>query len=553
MTTRKEEGAIPPKKAARISIALVYPNSYRVGMANLGFQHIYKYLNSIPDLSCERFFVDWPDSEQWKKGKLTSEETRAGLSEFSIIAFSLPFESDYPNIPKALICSSIPVFQKDRGPYDPLVIAGGISVSMNPEPVADFLDIVFIGEILEYIGQRAVQGQGFFQHLKESLIDSGLSNRERIYGRMKDFTGVYIPSAYSVEYDKQGLVKEINVKEGFPKIIKAVKGISKETTVPVSNVFSEEAEFGTSLLVETNRGCSRGCRFCAAGWIHFPVRYRKFESFLGDVNTAIEKNRTVGIVGSDLAGHPQLEEILDHIIEKGGRFSLSSIRPEGLTQRIIELMARSGQKTATLAPEVASERLKKLIGKNIPSERFIELINKLVNEGIPNVRLYFMMGLPTETDQDFRDIIDFILECKEAFLEASKPIGRIGTLSVQINPFTPKPWTPFQWSRMENQTTLNKRAKIARKRLLKEPNIKLRIESIKEAAIQALLSRGDRRLSRVILKVISGEKWPQALKTEGLTMDFYVTRDRSFEEKLPWDIVYHGINKDRLWRASPTG
>ncbi len=550
MATRKEEGTILPKKAARISVALVYPNSYRVGMANLGFQHIYKYLNSIPDLSCERFFIDWPDNGQWDKFKLVSEETGASLNKFSIIAFSLPFESDYPNIPKALICSSIPVFQKDRGQYDPVVLAGGISVSMNPEPVADYMDIVFIGEVLGDTGESGNQKQSFFQLLIETLVEFGITNREKIYERMKDITGVYVPSAYSVEYDTKGLVSGVSVKQGFPPIVKAAKRMSKEAPIPISTVFSEEAEFGANLLVETNRGCSRGCKFCAAGWIHFPVRYRKFESFISEVDSAIANNRTVGIVGSDLAGHPQLEHILDHIIEKGGKFSLSSIRPEGLTQRIIELMARSGQRTATLAPEAASERLKKLMGKNIPSKRFIELINRLVKAGIPNVRLYFMMGLPTETDQDFQDIIDFVLECKEAFLEASKPIGRIGWLSVQINPFVPKPWTPFQWSRMEDQTTMDKRAKIVRKRLLKEPNIKLRIESIKEAAIQALLSRGDRRLSKVTLKAISGEKWSQALKTEGLTMDFYVTRQRSFEETLPWDIVYHGVSKDRLWKAS---
>lgn len=544
-----ERGALISRTGSIISLALVYPNSYAVGMANLGFQFLYNHINSLPNLSCERFFVEAGQPGKNAPSAPFSEETGRPLSHFPIIAFSIPFESDYPNIVKALISSSIPLFQEERAARDPFVMAGGVSVSMNPEPMADFMDLIYVGEIAENIKIQGSKFGSFLSRLAELVIELGPGQREDIYLHMKEFPGVYIPSAHTVHYNDRNLIQKIDTRAGFPEITRAVKRRSIHDPVPVSTLFSSEAEFGESTLIETNRGCSRGCKFCAAGWIHFPVRHRKFESFKTAIDSAIDQGLKVGLVGSDLAGRPDLEEVLSYIIESRGEFSLSSIRPEGLTPRVMELMAATGQKTATLAPEVASGRLKRVIGKEIPSERFIELIRDLVCAGIPNVRLYFMMGLPTETDEDFKTIIDFTLEARAVFVEASRPKGRIGKLSVQINPFVPKPWTPFQWSAMATPAQLSERARIARNALKKTPNLKLRIESIREAVTQALLSRGDRRVSRVMVRTLSGENWNQALKAQGLTADLYNTRERRFEEILPWDVTYHGVPKERLWKA----
>jgi radical SAM superfamily enzyme YgiQ (UPF0313 family) len=359
--------------------------------------------------------------------------------------------------------------------------------------------------------------------------------------------GAYVPSAYSFDYSESGAVAAINVEQGFPQTVRALKRRSEEAPVPVSVLFSPEAEFGDSFLVETNRGCGRGCRFCASGWAHFPVRHAGFKRFRKQINQAIDAGRTIGLIGSDLAGHPELEEMLSHIVKRGGKFSLSSIRPEGLTPGIINLLARTGQKTATLAPETAARRMKKVIGKEIASERFYELVEQLVAAGIPNLRFYFMIGLPTEAEEDAQSIVDFVTESRKIFVEASRPLKRIGKIGVQINPFVPKPWTPFQWAPMLTIHELERRLRVVRKGLSRQSNISVRAESAKQAIIQGLLSRGDRRTASAILKA-AGQAggWWGVVKKEDIDLDFYVHRERPADEIFPWESVFHGITKKQL-------
>jgi len=548
MSRLKEIGAIHKTVAGALPVALVYPNTYRVGMGNLGFQTLYAYLNELPDITAERFFV--PD-ESRDAGKGTpsprSEESGRPLAEFRIIAFSVPFENDYPAIPGMLISAGIPPLQKDRGPSDPLVIAGGVSVSMNPEPLAPFLDMAFIGEV----EQPSAGGDHFFSALADALSmgSEPLEDRQAFLGTFRDISGVYVPSAYTVRFGEDGTIHAFEPSSGFPTRIKAVKRRSRDAAVPVSVLFSPEAEFGNSLLLEVTRGCGRGCRFCAAGWIHMPVRHARLETFRHHVDHAIRSGRTVGLIGSDLAGHPEIEEMLGYVVEQGGTFSLSSIRPEGLTDRVLELLAQTGQKTATLAPEVASPRLKAVIGKQIPSERFHELVEKLVQAGIPNVRFYFMIGLPSETDEDAQAIADFVTEARQVFVRASRQKGRIGHIAVQVNPFVPKPWTPFQWAAMAAPSILERRVKIIRAGLRKQPNIVLRVESIRQAFVQAVLSRGDRRLAGALLRTAGQQgRWTGVFKKEGIDADFYAPRNRGEHEIFPWDLTDHGVSKRALWR-----
>lgn len=547
MTRLGEKGAIRKPRGPTIPVAIVYPNVYRVGMGNLGFQFLYHYLNAHPCFSAERFFSPHPRRNQkgHEHGPL-SEESHRRLTDFTLIAFSVPFENDYPAIPGTLLAAGIPPFQKDRNSSDPLVIAGGVSVSINPEPVAPFLDLVFIGEV-----EDEREEDGFFYRLADVLSSAskGVGHRRGILDQFRGVPGVYVPSAYHFDFEKDGLVEAIRVKPGFPDRVTAVKRPSKEGPVPVSVLFSPEAEFGESLLVETNRGCGRGCRFCAAGWIHFPVRHAAFHRFSLDVDGAIEAGRTVGLIGSDLAGHPELEDILESIVDRGGKFSLSSIRPEGLSPRVIQLLARTGQKTATLAPEVASPRLKKVIGKEIPSERFYELVERLVGAGIPNLRFYFMIGLPTETDEDISALVDFVVTSRSIFLATSKPLKKIGKIGVQVNPFIPKPWTPFQWAPMERSSTLQKRVKIIQAGLGKQPNLVVRVESIRQAMRQGVLSRGDRRVAHALHQMaIQNTARQDIFKSEGVDPAFYLYRERSSDEIFPWDVTDHGVRKDVLWR-----
>ncbi len=550
MTRPQEKGAILKPHGSALPVAVVYPNVYRVGMANLGFQFLYQYLNSQPRFFAERFFLpDRAACDMVSLRGLASEESGRPLRDFRLIAFSIPFENDYPAVPAMLGSAGIPPLQADRGRNDPVVIAGGVSVSINPEPLGPFMDLIHIGELED----RTDGGRHIFFDLIADLMDSSRKlpgNRKEFLQQFRDVSSIYVPSAYTFAFRDDGLIGSFHADQGFPSVVSAGKRRSTNASVPVSVIFSPDTEFGDSLLVETNRGCSRGCRFCAAGWTHFPVRYRTFESFQHQVDTALAAGRTVGLVGSDLAGHPELEEILTYIVTKGGRFSLSSIRPEGLSPTVIELMAANGQKTATLAPEVASPRLKQLIGKAIPAERFHELVESLVTGGIPNVRFYFMIGLPGETDADVEEIAQFVLRCREIFVNASRPVGRIGKIGVQVNPFVPKPWTPFQWAAMAGPNDLRKRVELLRRHLRKASNLTLRVESVKQARLQACLSRGDRRLAAALINMAGSSKpWTSAFREEGVNVDFYAHRERSSNETFPWDVTDHGISKDSLYRV----
>jgi radical SAM superfamily enzyme YgiQ (UPF0313 family) len=514
-------------------------------MGNLGYQYVYQYLNNHPQFIAERFF--YPDTTVQKsrggQGPLSEESSRP-LTSFSVIAFSIPFENDYPSVPAALVAAGIPPLQQDRGASDPVVIAGGVSVSLNPEPLAPFLDLAFIGELDEYS-----EVIGLFAVLADALSESrhALADRERFLLAFRDTAGAYIPCAYDFDFGSDGLIREIRHSPGFPSRVRAVKRLSKDTPVPVSVLFSKEAEFGESLLVESNRGCGRGCRFCAAGWIHHPVRYRKFDAFKHQVDEAVKAGRTIGLIGSDLAGHPELEDILEYIVDKGGRFSLSSIRPEGLSEKVIRLLAGTGQKTATLAPEAASPRMKEVIGKVLPSETFYDLVERLVSEGIPNIRFYFMVGLPTETDEDAEAIVEFILRAGEVFLQASRPLGRIGRIAVQLNPFIPKPWTPFQWAAMAEPQTLRRRLRIIQNALKRQPNLVVRTESVRQALLQGLISRGDRRISAALMNTADTRgRWPSVLRQESIDPDLYLHRERGDNEIFPWDMVDHGVAKQTL-------
>lgn len=477
---------------------------------------------------------------------MLSEEHARPLSYFTLIAFSVSFENDYPAVPAMLSVGGIPPLSEDRKPSHPLIVAGGVAVSINPEPLAAFMDLIFIGEIED---DPEMAQTGFFDRIEELRLRPGSrpTDRAALLNEFRDQPAVYVPSAYRFTFADSGLIHAIDPQPGFPRTVSAAKRRSKRSPVPVSVLFSPDSEFGESLLVETNRGCGRGCRFCAAGWIHFPVRYAGFDRFRREAEEAVAESRSIGLIGSDLAGHPELESILTWIVDRGGAFSLSSIRPEGLSQRIIELMAKTGQQTATLAPEVASNRLKKVIGKEIPSARFHELVAKLVGAGIPNIRFYFMIGLPTETDEDVDQIVDFVTQSRTVFVGASRPRGKIGKIGVQVNPFVPKAWTPFQWAGMASGPVLERKIAALRKALAKTPNVGLRVESPREALRQAVLSRGDRRIAAAILRVASQQgRWAGVFKQEKLGPAFYALRERDYNEIFPWDVVNHGVSRKRL-------
>lgn len=530
---------------ASISVAMVYPNTPRVGLSNLGFQFVSRVWDAHPLYSVEQFFFDVAClSDRECGGCVVSEKGNRPLSQFPIIAFSLPFENDYSAVIRSLLMNHIPCFASQRGTRDPLVIAGGVSISLNPEPLASVLDVIFIGELEE------ANGWNHFLDILASVqarkVSTNKWDRSEL-SRFREVAGAYVPEAYHFHYYSDGRVESIEALAGIPLPIQAVKRTGASDRLPVASVEDKNAVFDQSILVEINRGCGHGCRFCTSGWIHGPVRYRSLNTFCQQILDRDIAGKTVGLIGSDLAGHPQLSEILHHIVSKGGKFSLSSIRPEGLTPELIRLIVATGQKTVTLAPETASSRMKKIVGKALPDELFFEKIEWLVANGIPNVRFYFMVGLPTETDEDVSSIVDFVLKARTVFVAASRSRKKIGRMSVQVNSFVPKPWTPFQWVAMEPPKDLERKIKLIRVGLAGVPNIVVRAESVREALVQGYVSRGDRRVGAFLYEAISQQlRLPDVLRKPGSNAAFYLYRERLWNETFPWDVVGHGIKKTTL-------
>jgi radical SAM superfamily enzyme YgiQ (UPF0313 family) len=548
MKNRHETGAVKKPWGSNIPIALIYPNCYRVGMGNLGYQYLYRHINSIEGLVAERFF--FPDAGRMDDGGSAvpvSEESCRPLRDFSVIAFSIPFENDYPAVPGALMAGEIAPFARDRNEDDPLVICGGVAPSINPGPLSSFFDVMFVGEVDDSLGDGE-----FFKALACRIrnYSTDFRDKQSFLDSLCNIPGVYVPSGYEFQRDESGRISNVVIRPGFPKRVKSVKRRNSRSVVPTSVLFSSEAEFGEILLIEINRGCGRRCRFCVSGWIHGPVRYVDPSRFEKELTQAVASGRKVGLIGSDLAGYPHLDSLLNRIVDNKGIFSLSSIRPEALNENILGLIAASGQKTVTLAPEAASARMKRVIGKEIANDVFFGLVQMIVSAGIPSVRFYFMVGLPSETDADVMEIVDFVKRSREDFVNASRPKGRIGTIGVQINPFVPKPWTPFQWIGMTPVNDIERRISMIRDGLKGIPNIVFRSESVKSAVVQCFLARSDERAAESILEVARDSgKWNRVLKNIKDQLNFFVYRRRDEGEVFPWEITDHGISGQVLKKS----
>lgn len=541
---KDEDSRVTVNPHAGQKVAIVYPNTYFVGMSNLGLHIIYEEINLRNDSVCERIFLpEKKELEAYDKTKtpLMSVETQRPMHQFDVVAFDVTFEMDYFHIPLMLRHGRVPIMGKDRTEFDPIVIAGGPCATFNPEPFADFIDAFIIGE-----------GEGIVSRVLDIIRDGKMEGLDRhaILRQLADVSGVYVPSLYVPIYNEDGEFKGYDIAEGVPKTIK--RHFEMLTSGGETVVATNYTEFGAMYIIEVARGCGRHCRFCMAGYCFRVPRVRPLDILKEGVERAEKLGKKVGLMGAAISDYPEVDELVNYIRSKDMRYSCASLRADSLTQAVVDGLADSGQKTITIAPETGSERLRRVINKGISEEHLQNAATLSAKSGIQHMRLYIMIGLPTETNEDIEAIVG-LAERTQAHMEK---VGCKGRLTLSINPFIPKPFTPFQWMAMDNQKAVDKKLQYIKKALQKNRRIEVLVESPKEAYIQGVLARGDRRLGAVIAACAAdrgSKSFKSEMKAAGLDMDNMNYRERSFDEFLPWSHLDMGMQEGYLemeWKRS---
>ena len=541
---KDEDSRVTINPHAEQKVAIVYPNTYFVGMSNLGLHIIYEEINLHPSSVCERIFLpEKKELDVYDKTKtpLMSVETQRPMHQFDVVAFDVTFEMDYFHIPLMLRYGRVPVMSEDRTGFDPIVIAGGPCATFNPEPFADFIDAFIIGE-----------GEGIVTAVLDR-IRLGRENgegREETIAALAQIDGVYVPVLYTPQYDDNKRFVGYDIAEGAPKTIR--RHFEPLTSGGETVIATNFTEFGAMYIIEVARGCGRHCRFCMAGYCFRVPRVRPLDILKEGVDRAEKLGKKVGLMGAAISDYPEVDELVTYIRSKDMRYSCASLRADSLTQAVVDGLADSGQKTITIAPETGSERLRRVINKGISEEHLQNAATLSAKSGIQHMRLYIMIGLPTETDEDIEAIVGLAERTQAHMAE----VGCKGRLTLSINPFIPKPFTPFQWMAMDNQKTVEKKLQYIKKALQKNRRIEVLVESPKEAYIQGVLARGDRRLGAVLAACAAdrgSKSFKAEMKAAGLDMDEMNYRERSFDEFLPWSHLDMGMDDGYLemeWKRS---
>ena len=538
----KEVGYVSKPHGGRLRVALAFPNTYFVGMSNLGFQTVYKLFNAEADIVCERVFLP-PKTElaaQLSSGApLVTLESQTPVNDFDVFAFSVSFEWDYTNVLTLLRLAGIQPRADARTHRDPLVMIGGAVTFVNPEPLAPFADVIAAGE-----------GEALIPPLL--TVFKAASDREDLLRRLYTERGFYVPSFYDVRHNEDGTIRAFEPKPGTgaPAIVtKAALRTTEAVDPPATTIFTPDTEFGSRFLVEVVRGCANLCRFCWAGYNYLPVRAFPKDRILQLAERARVHSSRVGLVSIALCDHPDIEEILTRLVEMGYSISPASLRLDDLTPTILRLLRQSGERTITIAPETGSDRLRRVINKTISNEEILAAAEMIFASGFENLKLYYMIALPTETDDDLVAIRDLTVQLRDVMMRHARGRGHIGRIVGSVNPLVPKPGTAYQWLPMEDDGSVERKIRHMRSLMADIDNVYFNIKSERHSFYQALLSLGDRRVAPAIEAAErNGGNWRAAVAETGVDARFFVYRDRSADAVLPWDIIDGGL-KDNFFRS----
>jgi len=538
----REVGFIRKPHGGKLRVALAFPNTYFVGMSNLGFQTVYRLFNELEDVVCERVCLP-PKQElqaQLASGTpLRTIESETPVRDFDVLAFSVSFEWDYTNVVSMLRLAGISVRAESRTRHDPLIVIGGAVTFVNPEPLAPFADVIAAGE-----------GEMLVPSLMTAFHEA--TDRSDLLHRLVQERGFYVPSFYDVRYNADGRIDAFVPRPGSgapPVVKKAAVKSTDHLDPPSTRIFTPDTEFGSRFLIEVVRGCANLCRFCWAGYNYLPVRAFPADRILDLAREARPYASRAGLVSIALCDHPEIERILSGLIDMGYSISPASLRLDDLTESIVGMLHQSGERSITIAPETGSDRLRRVINKTVTNAEILEKADLIFRSGMENLKLYYMIGLPTETEDDLQAIRDLTGELRDIMLTHAKGRGRIGRIVASVNPLIPKPGTAYQWLPMEDPAITDRKGKRLRSLVADLDNVYFNIKSERHSYYQALLSLGDRRVAPAIEAAErNGGNWRAAVAETGVDADFYIFRDRSGDVTLPWDIIDGGM-KASFFRA----
>jgi radical SAM family uncharacterized protein len=549
--------------AINVKGALAFPDVYDLGMSNLGLAILYDILNKEKDVLAERVYVPWPDMEAAMRQAelpLYSLETHHALTDFDLIGITLPYEQLYSNVLTLLDLGGMPLLSEDRDEHYPLVIAGG-SAAFNPEPMADFIDFFVIGE-----------GEQVILEIVEAYREVRGADRETQLRRMAQIPGVYVPRFYAPSYFEDGTLAKIEplVDEAEPHIVKRITPMMPPPVtrfiVPFVDVVFNRA------AIEIQRGCTRGCRFCQAGMIFRPVRERSLEEILETVDAIVRETgyEEIGLLSLSSTDYTKIGPLVKTLSEKYGEgnlsLSLPSSRVESVTVDLVDMLAHGRKTGFTFAPEAATDRMRDVINKSIPTEELLEVADMVYSRGWRLIKLYFMIGQPTETDDDVWAIARLARQVLEI---GQRHHGRRAQVRVGVSTFVPKPHTPFQWAALNDQGTIHHKQAILKEEFRRARGIIYNWNEPQESLLEASLGRGDRRVGRAILRAwqkgckfdawhehFRPDLWRQAFEEVGLDQGWYATRPRLADEVFPWDHIDAGVQKRWLlmdWYSAQQG